>query len=314
VFEPPIHWHYAGKLRKLLLDKASDEFSTLLINVLRDGQEVKVLLAPVPLTPVLAETTKRSFERAGMGVYVMTEQQSCEYGLSTVYDSAKADWRLAIVVMELHPWSDAAGADRASAARGPGSVVGRRWWHPRGRWASRESATTELGRQLSAPSPPTFGALMRRFRSLGAHAIVVFPPRHPISSLKDLHRSLGLVPFLEAAQLSDPTVRALPIPGLDRDELLGLVATLPSQILDGSSKHELLLEREIERAATSSPEGFLVHALWRALKRGYGPDRLSRIEFEKRLASLDPKIANAHPWRSLFDFWGEILRGLDSDR
>ena len=89
MFEPPIHWHYAGKLRKLLLDKASDEFSTKLINALHDGQENKMLLAPVPLTTELAETTKRSFERAGMAIYAMTEQQGCEYGLSTTYDRSR---------------------------------------------------------------------------------------------------------------------------------------------------------------------------------------------------------------------------------
>jgi hypothetical protein len=315
MLKPPIHWHYAGKLRQLLLDEACRGFTDGVIGALRDAGKPTVLLAPVPLTSALAEATKRSFERAGMAVYAMTEQQAREHSLSTAYDAAEAELRLAVLVTELSPGNDTAGADHAPATIAPAALPHRPWWRLCGLRASRQSPTAEPGRRPSGASPPTFVKLKRQLRSMGANAMIVCPPsQHRIGSPEDLDRSFELVSVLESMRQGDPTVRALPIPGLDRGELLQLVATLPSQILDGSSEHEMQLEREIERAATSAPEGFLIQALWRALKRGYGPDRFSLTEFDRRLASLDPELADAHPWRSLFDFWGEILRGLDSDR
>ena len=217
--------------------------------------------------------------------------------------------------MDFGPQKDVARADPAPAAIAPQSAPRRQWWRLGGWFASRKQPAREPSLQSSAASPRTFAELKRRCRSMDARAIIVFPRGGGwMRAQEDFDRAFDLVPVIEAARQSDPAIHALPIPGLDRDELLRLVATLPSQILDGSSEHEMALERTIERDATSSPEGFLAQALWRALKAGYGPDRLSLAEFRERLAALDPEIANAHPWQSLFDLWGEILYGLDSDR
>jgi hypothetical protein len=301
VFEPPIHWHYAGRLRHALLEKTTRAYVGELIRALQEDGDQTILLSPVHLGYRHWEAINQAFKAAGVKVHAAQLQGVGTVDRSTVSRQDEGSLRLATATMDLETEAALARHRIAQAAAPPASTK---------HWGIRHL----LGHRPASPQSSNFVRLRQQGRSLGAKTILVDPAERPREKRDTIAHAQKLMQSLNAICEEDTAVRMLPLPNLDRDELLHLIETLPSKILDGSSEHEQALERGIATAAAESAEGFLGQTLWRALKRGVGPDSLSSSEFWDRLKQLDPEIARSHPWSTLFDLWAHVLRGLDSDR
>lgn len=275
MFYPEIHWHYYGKLRESLENLACEAQIKIIIDAVRTSPLHKLYIV-IPLNQKETEIFK-DILRNNFNNYKMKVYATNEKG-ERCGVSTSYDQEDANYNFSLYCCCLANAKTQIKI----------------------NSVFSGFSKIFSKSSPPELIVIL--LNPIERDFPIEIPTQTEIESLNQL------------AIKNKFEIKILERIWIDREKLFKALKILPSKILNQSHKWEKALLQRVNKSPESSPDSFLLKALWKALETDQVQSILSLKIFQSRKQEIAESLLKIYPWEAIFSLWEKVLYDLESDR